>query len=101
QSLPRTPHHLAYTTLFRSAQVRPSELAAGVGGLWDFVRVAASPLLVLYAVWYLLRGRLSATGTRALGLGLAWCAVVTVQGGGARSEEHTTGLQSRENLVCR
>ena len=64
------------------ATLDPGELAAGFGGLWDFVRVAASPLLVLYAVWYLLRGRLSATGTRALSLGLAWCAVVTVQGGG-------------------
>src|SRR5690606_41427676 len=48
---------------------------------WDFVRIAASPALAVYALWYLLRGRLSATGMRELALAACWCALVALRGG--------------------
>src|SRR5690606_42006976 len=89
---PRPPStHVPYTTLFRSRAVRPAaagdpdrrgpdarppELAGG--------RPGAAP------------GRSDGTAGRARGRR-------PQRGGGvpARSEEHTSELQSRENLVCR
>lgn len=62
--------------------LEPEELAAAAGSLWDFLRAAASPALLAYALWYLARGRLSSTGARALVLGCLWIALIALQGGG-------------------
>src|SRR5690606_41442820 len=43
----------------------------------------------------------SAENSGAVLLGLFGSAGVSAEGSGARSEEHTSELQSRENLVCR
>src|SRR5690242_21209074 len=78
-----------YTTLFRSAgalvalpagRVAAAELAAVVGAV-----VAAAPPAVVAAVV-------------AAGLGVS---VALVPPQAARSEEHTSELQSHVNLVCR
>ncbi len=45
----------------------------GVGAaLHDFLVSSVSPALLVYAVWYLFRRRLSSTGRRALFLGVCW-----------------------------
>jgi len=54
----------------------------GLGYLEDFFLSTASPALLVYSVWYLLRGRLSRTGSRALFLFLAWSLLVLMSGGG-------------------
>lgn len=56
----------------------------GLAALASFARVSASPLLVVYALWYILRRRLSATGRRALVVSLAWGTCVVLEGGGTR-----------------
>src|SRR5690606_41139833 len=87
--IPRPPVStlFPYTTLFRSW---PNRATFAIGATdWGFylnfhetgtVKMAARP-------W--LRPALDAVGARA------------VQEAGDRSEEHTSELQSRENLVCR
>lgn len=46
---------------------------AGVfSALRDFLISSVSPFLLIYTLWYLIRGRLSGTGSRALFLGTAW-----------------------------
>src|SRR3712207_8662182 len=72
-----------YTTLFRS--VDPEELRGGQGGADDVVLVAGVDVDVRHAA-----GRLA-----------AHAAVVAAHAAGARSEEHTSELQSRQYLVCR
>src|SRR3712207_8150974 len=73
-----------YTTLFRSrAEVRQP---APLGLLVPLLRVAVA---VEHHALVLLVGRLDDLGDRVL------------QRGAARSEEHTSELQSRQYLVCR
>lgn len=62
--------------------LREGELENGYRYVRDFFYSSASPALILYAVWYLLRRNLSRTGLRALIIFLAWTAFVVVQGGG-------------------
>lgn len=84
---------LGLLRLARTGDVLGAELASlvdldagrardGLLAGWDFVRIAASPALAVYALWYLLRGRLSATGMRALALAAIWCLLVVQRGGG-------------------
>src|SRR5690606_41659591 len=99
--LPRPPHPplVPYTTLFRSARrtAAAATKAVAVGGLlvtrrrrsWRLQRWAAA------STW----GRCSrAHSIRAPWLRPAPRSTRTTR---ARSEEHTSELQSRENLVCR
>src|SRR5207302_9751623 len=96
----RSPTLFPYTTLFRSW----TSLLPQVNGIADDV-LRGSPLLVFADVTRRLDdlaagrtpmhhdtfGTAVDTGVRALNPGLAV----------GRSEEHTSELQSRENLVCR
>lgn len=68
-----------FESLFR---VEDRAWAPGLGYLVDFFLSTASPALLVYSVWYLFRGRLSPTGTRALLLFLAWSFLVLLNGGG-------------------
>jgi hypothetical protein len=61
----------------------PGEIAAGLAYLRDFLVTTASPILLLFALGTLARGRLSRTGRRALALHLLWIAIITIEGGGA------------------
>lgn len=56
--------------------------AEGLAALSDFVRTTVSPLLVVFPLVALAWGELSAIGRRALALGLAWVALVVLEGGG-------------------
>ncbi|MFT7668264.1 MAG: hypothetical protein ACI8X5_000954 [Planctomycetota bacterium] len=62
--------------------LRPGELENGLHYVRDFFIAGASPALILYAFWYLLRRNLSLTGKRALFIFVSWTAVVIAQGGG-------------------
>ena len=62
--------------------IEEGELASGLAYVKSFFVSAASPLLVVYSLWYLLRRYLSATGIRALLVFLVWSALIIVQGGG-------------------
>ena len=56
-------------------------------GLWSvegLVRGTIAPILLLFPILQVLRGRLSGTGMRALGLGLLWVLVVVLTGGDGR-----------------
>ena len=66
-------------------------LQHGLAAVLDGLVSCASPLLVLHALWYLLRGQLSATGRRALVLSGAWLLLVALRGGG--------GLPFAEDIV--
>lgn len=59
-----------------------ARLERGLGYALDFLLVTSSPLLLGYALWYLVRGRLSPTGRHALLLFALWTALVVWQGGG-------------------
>src|SRR5690606_40605616 len=82
------PTCFPYTTLFRSAGVRPG---AGTGRAGAPVAVALSPVT------------LSPVALSPVSVAAAVEHVVGPPRWGllARSEEHTSELQSRENLVCR
>src|SRR5690606_41473031 len=95
--LPPIPFH--FTTLFRS----DAGLAAGDQGGAAVEQTAAE-----VALHPILRVRLHVAGRAGRGLLLLW--LVSGNGHGdsiprrrrvGRSEEHTSELQSRENLVCR
>ncbi|MDP6538897.1 MAG: hypothetical protein QF903_16345 [Planctomycetota bacterium] len=62
--------------------LRSGELQAGLGYLLDFTVSSVSPLLLVFVLWPLLRGRLSATGLHAGGLFVAWASLVVLGGGG-------------------
>jgi len=64
-------------------ELREGELRNGAAYVRDFFVSSASPALVVYALWYVLRRNLSRTGVRALVLFLVWTALVTLQGGGS------------------
>jgi hypothetical protein len=50
--------------------------------LADFFTTASAGMLAIFPAWYLLRGMLTGTGTRALVLTTGWCALATLGGGG-------------------
>ncbi len=79
-------------------------------GLADFVSfqfLYAAPLLVGFALWYLLRGRLTNTGRRALELYVAW-SLIAVAAGGGRQGFHQLFLPglplaliaAQEGMIC-
>src|SRR5439155_166182 len=59
---------------------RPGQAAEGLFWLRDAALSCVSLLLLAYPVAYLLRGRLSGTGARALLLALIWAALTVLQG---------------------
>jgi hypothetical protein len=69
----------------------PGRLRHGLATVRDGLVSCASPLLVVHALWYLLRGQLSPTGRRALVLAATWLATVVLGGGG--------GLPFAEDIV--
>src|SRR5690606_40822775 len=79
--LPSTIILFPYTTLFRSAPTRVHTSDFGIGSCH---RVAVHH-----------SGTAPEIACRAVGIGVEAACI------GARSEEHTSELQSRENLVCR
>src|SRR3712207_6877341 len=81
-----------YTTLFRSfQQLREEHLASRAHqGLDDLLLRGGQGARAVAFVHF---GREEAHGLAALGAGL--------RAAGARSEEHTSELQSRQYLVCR
>lgn len=80
----RREHTGTWTSAYTEhlAHVGQGEFEAGLGYLTDFIATSVSPLLLVFALWALVRGRLSATGVRAGGLFLLWTALVVLQGGG-------------------
>lgn len=50
--------------------------------LRDFFVSSGSAMLLVFPLWYALRGHLTGLGVRALCLTLAWCAIATLGGGG-------------------
>src|SRR5690606_40136769 len=97
--LPAVSPLFAYTTLFRSVVAILRAGPSWEDATWTALTLAA---LLLGAGTLLAR----AFGDAAAGAVLAALAMVPAACGGAlalggRSEEHTSELQSRENLVCR
>lgn len=109
---------LGFVRLSRGADVFPPALAQlfeynparwndGLADLISFAAVSASPLLVCFALWYLLRGRLSDTGRRALELSALWCVIAVAHGGG-RGTFHLAFLPilpfaliaAQEGMIC-
>src|SRR5690606_39742730 len=90
-----------YTTLFRS-RVLEREMAAGADHAERLAEIARqraateSRLAMLQARWEKERDLVA----KVRGLRERLEAAVLGNGAGARSEEHTSELQSRENLVC-
>src|SRR5690606_40063548 len=74
-----------YTTLFRSG-----------GAMFFFGPVIGSVIFILFAV-----ALSEFTPAWQFYLGIFFILMVMYAPGGVRSEEHTSELQSRENLVCR
>src|SRR6266511_6148991 len=62
--------------------------------LFFFLMIRRPPRSTLFPYTTLFRSRPRCTGTR-------WSTPSPSRTGGTRSEEHTSELQSRENLVCR
>lgn len=50
--------------------------------LRDYFTSTVAAALIVFPIWYLLRGVLSGLGMRALFLSFAWCAIANVGGGG-------------------
>ncbi|MCA8980170.1 MAG: hypothetical protein H6831_01630 [Planctomycetes bacterium] len=98
---------LVSPTLAHLFEHDPSRWSDGLSDLLGFAAVSASPLLVCFAAWYLLRGRLSDTGRRALELAALWC-VVAVAAGGGRDSFHRAFLPAlplaliaaQEGMIC-
>src|SRR3712207_7972955 len=84
-----------YTTLFRSRGSRRARVARGVGGVLPHTPARRTARRVGVATE---RGARRAGGARRGG-GRGTCAVG--RRAAARSEEHTSELQSRQYLVCR
>ncbi len=57
--------------------------ARGLPRVYDFLTGAGGPMLVVFPLWYLVRGTLTGTGRRALFLSIAWAAIVAAGGGQA------------------
>jgi len=94
-------------TLAHIFEYEPERWRNGLPDLLSFAAVSASPLLVCFAAWYLLRGRLSDTGRRALELATLWC-VIAVAAGGGRESFHRAFLPAlplaliaaQEGMIC-
>src|SRR5690606_41563919 len=98
---PQRPTSFPYTTLFRSAGTNPPAPACGLGNPHGLRFHGSCPSGATGDV----HGgqRREGWGNLADGTAAASCAggdACLRRGGAARSEEHTSELQSRENLVC-
>src|SRR5690606_40854024 len=99
--LPPRPTPFPYTTLFRSG-ADPQKTLERLLGLWALrfliIGLAISPLRQLGGP-NLIRWR-RAIGLLAFYYACLHLSVYMLLDQGLRSEEHTSELQSRENLVC-
>src|SRR5690606_40145105 len=107
---PRCAPLFPYTTLFRSFDGLPGPIKTAVGAILLGVlalKRLAKVIKALSGVGKILGGLGRALGGLFLGKGIGkgaargGRAAGTAFVAGARSEEHTSELQSRENLVCR
>lgn len=57
-------------------------IAESLQYLRDYFTTTVAAALIVFPLWYLLRGALSGLGMRALFLTIAWCAIANVGGGG-------------------
>src|SRR3712207_7741974 len=80
-----------YTTLFRSYRV--VQWSTGNVGRHALAGITAHPALELAGVWVSTEDKVGRDAGELAGLGRSL--------GVARSEEHTSELQSRQYLVCR
>lgn len=64
------------------ARLDREHLVNGVAYVRDFFVSAASPILLLYSLWYASLRRLSHTGTHALVVFIAWVGIIVLKGGG-------------------
>src|SRR5205085_9728669 len=99
--IPRHPSStlIPYTTLFRSEETLPDLAKNAISLGFDLKRLVADKKLFLDHV-SISRAEISETGEYDLD-GLFIRIADAVQRVGARSEEHTSELQSQSNLVCR
>jgi len=67
-------------TAYALLDPEPGQWRDGLVYLGDFVRVSVDALLVAYPLWFLLRRRLSRSGTHALVLAAAWTVLVVLGG---------------------
>src|SRR5204862_3543066 len=81
-----------YTTLFRSVVLMTGDSPQRIGAT-AFARSVAAPGIAFYVEYKL---RLDCAQSR-----LSLCSNRAKQNRGVRSEEHTSELQSRRDLVCR
>src|SRR5690606_41239305 len=99
--LPSDPpdHHFPYTTLFRSDRITIEITGKGGHGAHPYLTV--DPVLVaahiITAVQSIVSRNVRAIDSAVISL----CAMHAGDMGAFRSEEHTSELQSRANLVCR
>src|SRR5690606_39802996 len=93
-TLPPRPTLFPYTTLFRSAPTVPY---VSLGTLRGVLNVASTPRFARNQ-----RIRVSASSSNERSFA-TWSKMpaATMISSACRSEEHTSELQSRENLVCR
>src|SRR5699024_11912442 len=97
--LPRPPHLLPYTTLFRSEPATASSIRALTLAMFSYiVRHALLILILLYVISAIKIGTINRITNDNLTL-----IVIIIQKApiNVRSEEHTSELQSRFDLVCR
>lgn len=57
-------------------------IAESLAYLRDYFTTTVAAALIVFPLWYLVRGALSGLGLRALLLTIAWCAIANVGGGG-------------------
>src|SRR5690606_40614924 len=88
--LPRSPRStlFPYTTLFRSIRITESSHGTWIGRSWVSTASASRGSRVR-----------ASSSSKQIGSSETLALVITSTSG--RSEEHTSELQSRENLVCR
>lgn len=61
----------------------PGRISNGLSYLRDFFVSTASPLLLVYSLWFAVRGKLTHTGAHSLGVFFAYASVVVLRGGGS------------------
>jgi len=77
-----TPNGSVYGVLLAPLfAIEAERWTTGLLYVWDFMVSAVIPLLLAFPLVFLLLGKLSGAGARALGLTLLWSAFVVAQGG--------------------
>src|SRR5690606_40357465 len=100
-TLPTSSPPLPYTTLFRSEPdgAEDDERRTAIARHLAELSARLGPNQELLSVDSEAADLADALARMQAGLGLPWTQFVELEGN--RSEEHTSELQSRENLVCR